>query len=223
MLLCTSFAGASAQTLAPGAVKLLPSNEYVDTYKNPDGTYTAVISEKPIRMRTAAGWKELTGALEPTDSPAFLAKVNSRVTTRLGGASAAAWNTVTRDGRSVSFALAEASASPGVAQVNGQSVRFNEALPGTDLALTTTPEGGVKEEFLIKSPASAPWNGEFAYQMNLNGLDARQVTDETGSHLLLPDSGTGNASPVMHFAPPFAVDSKGNRTDNCWYILSDDR
>jgi hypothetical protein len=182
-----------------GAVRLAPRDEYSDVYRNPDGSFTAVIGSAPIRKRTGEGWKDLDGRMEAPDLPGYGAKVEGKLTARLGS-NGQSWHSVTANGRTVSFAFASAQlsagtavraqASPGTA-LSSQAVGYAQVFPGTDAKLTATPEGGIKEELILSSRASVPWNGEFNYSLRLDGLDAKAVTDEQGSHILLSESGTG--------------------------------
>ena len=56
--------------LKPGAVKLPPTDAFANTWRNPDGSFTAVLSQHALRRRTPDGWKDLDGAMDPTADPA---------------------------------------------------------------------------------------------------------------------------------------------------------
>ena len=104
-LAVSSSSALHASFAQPGAVPLPPIDSYSDQYRNPDGTITAVISAKALRQKTPLGWQDLTGILTPSTTPGYTAQAHGLLDVQLGGTSAQALNTISRNGRSVSFAF----------------------------------------------------------------------------------------------------------------------
>ncbi|MFC1416585.1 FG-GAP-like repeat-containing protein [Streptacidiphilus cavernicola] len=117
----------------------------------PDGSLTDTLSALPARVFQGGRWvpidttlrRNADGTLSPTAVATDLV---------LSGGGDTALATLTASGRHLSIAWPTALPVPTLA---GDTATYHEVLPGTDLTVTATDQGGVSEVLVVKTPQAA--------------------------------------------------------------------
>ncbi|MFC1436221.1 FG-GAP repeat domain-containing protein [Streptacidiphilus sp. N1-3] len=118
---------------------------------NPGGSFTATISATPTRVFRAGRWIAINTALhrnaDGTLSPGAVA--GDLV---LSGGGTAPLATLTASGQRLSLAWPTALPVP---TVSADTATYHNVLPGTDLAVTATAQGGVSDVLIVKTAQAA--------------------------------------------------------------------
>jgi hypothetical protein len=118
---------------------------------NPNGSFTMTISPTPVRVQQHGGWVPLDATLHANpDGTLSPAAVPDTLVLSDGGTAALA--TMTSDGQRLSLTLPASLPKPTVA---GASATYANILPGTDLVVTATTQGGFSDVFVVHTPAAA--------------------------------------------------------------------
>ncbi|MER6401197.1 LamG-like jellyroll fold domain-containing protein [Kitasatospora sp. NPDC001603] len=141
----------AARTGRPVTVDSL-TTETSRTVANADGTFTATTHLQPARVREDGHWRDVDatltrngdGTLSPAATPSGLA---------LSGGGDGPLATLTDpDGRRLSYTLPFPLPAP---VVNGSTARYDGVLPGVDLKVTSTDQGGFHEVLIVRDAAAA--------------------------------------------------------------------
>jgi RHS repeat-associated protein len=194
--------GNAMAVAAPGHGPEIPAlrSRYSRTYEGVHGLADLVLSPQPVNYKDSAGrWQPIDDQLVPAGS--LYANRADDYTARLpaelsGGA--AGKISFLHGADSVGFTLLGASAA---AQVNGASATYANALPSTDVRLTTT-SGGLQELLTLKGPGAPR---QFTYELTTGG----------GLHPLLSRSGEvelvdPHGGVRLHIPAPVASDARGS-------------
>lgn len=148
-----STGAASSQAVATGkavlATAMTTSTRQVTA--NPNGSFTMTVSPVPVRVERKGTWIGLDatlhanadGTVSPTAVPGALVLSD-------GGDKPLA--TMTSNGQQLSVTLPAALPKP---TLSGDTATYANVLPGTDLVVTATAQGGFSDVFVVHSPAAA--------------------------------------------------------------------
>ncbi|MFJ3791003.1 LamG-like jellyroll fold domain-containing protein [Kitasatospora sp. NPDC090091] len=141
----------AARTGGPVTVESL-TTETTQTVANADGTFTVTSHLQPARVRKDGRWKDVDasltrngdGTLSPAATPSGLA---------LSGGGGGPLATLTdADGRKLSYSLPFPLPAP---VVSGSTAQYNGVLPGVDLKVTSTDQGGFHEVLIVHDAKAA--------------------------------------------------------------------
>ncbi|MEU9128891.1 LamG-like jellyroll fold domain-containing protein [Kitasatospora sp. NPDC048540] len=122
------------------------------TVANADGTFTVTSSLLPARVRRDGAWSPVDatlgrnpdGTLSPKAAPSGLALS--------GGGSGPLATLTDAEGHRLSYTLPFALPAP---QVSGNTARYDGVLPGVDLKVTSTDQGGFHEVLIVRDAQAA--------------------------------------------------------------------
>ncbi|KOV14812.1 hypothetical protein ADK60_28200 [Streptomyces sp. XY431] len=141
----------AARTGAPVTVDSL-TTETAQTVANADGTFSVTTHLQPARVRKDGHWKDVDAALTRNgDGTLSPAATPSGLTLSGGGGGPLATLTDT-EGRKLSYTLPFPLPAP---VVTGSTARYNGVLPGVDLKVTSTDQGGFHEVLIVHDAAAA--------------------------------------------------------------------
>ncbi|WP_371499925.1 ricin-type beta-trefoil lectin domain protein [Kitasatospora sp. NBC_00374] len=128
------------------------TSETSQTVANPDGTFTLTTHIQPARVKKSGSWTAVdatlsrngNGTISPAATPSNLALSG-------GGTGPLATLTDAR-GRQLSLSFPLALPTP---TVSGESATYDGVLPGVDLKVTATDQGGVREVLIVHSAQAA--------------------------------------------------------------------
>ena len=118
---------------------------------NPNGSYTMTISPVPVRVQQRGAWVPLDatlhanadGTLSPTAVPGALV---------LSGGGNGALATMTSNGQQLAVTLPASLPKP---TISGDSATYPNVVPGADLVVTATSQGGFSDVFVVHTPTAA--------------------------------------------------------------------
>jgi hypothetical protein len=148
-----SSAAASARARATGkpvlaAAMTTPTREVT---ANPNGTFTMTISPSPVRVERHGAWVALDATLHANaDGTISPAAVPGALTLSGGGTGALA--TMTSGGQQLSVTLPAVLPKP---TISGASATYANVVPGADLVVTATSQGGFSDVFVVRTHAAA--------------------------------------------------------------------
>ncbi|MDD1062602.1 ricin-type beta-trefoil lectin domain protein [Streptomyces cocklensis] len=207
---------AAARALAVASGHAVPvdsaTTEISTVQADPDGTFTATTSLLPVRVRRDGTWvpvdATLTAAADGTLSPR--ATPNA---VRLSGGGSGPLATLTHeDGTSMAFTLPFPLPAP---TVTGDTALYTSVLPGVDLSVSVTDQGGFSDVLIVRDAAAAadPRLAQLTLAADTHGLSLEQAAgggmeartaDGTVAYVsprpLMWDSGTAPV-PLTEFAP----------------------
>ncbi|CNG70282.1 Cell wall-associated polypeptide CWBP200 [Mycobacterium tuberculosis] len=143
-------------------------------YRNPDGTWTAKVSTRPVNYRAPDGtWQPIDTTLVEGDKGHWRNKADEK---RVSLAARASGQDVALldlgKGRRFGFGVGGAQAVEG--KVEGDSITYADVRADADLQLTVLDGGSVKEQIILRSPA-AP--AEWEFPLRAEGLTPRLAAD----------------------------------------------
>jgi hypothetical protein len=148
------------------------------TTANPNGSFTLDTSPSPVRVRKNGAWVGLDATLirngDGTYSPA--ATTGSLV---LSGGGRKPLAVLTLGGRQLSLTLPTALPAPAV---SGATATYSNVLPGIDLVVTATSQGGISDVFVVKTAAAAASPGLAALmKTGVSAIGLKVATDAAGN------------------------------------------
>ncbi|RKE06352.1 LamG-like jellyroll fold domain-containing protein [Catellatospora citrea] len=154
-----------------------------DLYQNTDGSYSRKVFTDPVNYRDAKGtWQPIDRTLSRGPGGRFQQKASDLDVTLAASADDPRLVTLSADRtHSLSYGLAGAAASAGVAQHN--AVSYADVLPGVDFKVEVTASGA-KDTLILDSP-DVP--SSFLFRLDLRGLAA--TLESNGSVLLRDEKG----------------------------------
>ncbi|GLY49816.1 hypothetical protein Lesp01_34720 [Lentzea sp. NBRC 102530] len=169
------------------------------TYRNDDGTLTTEFSRDPVNYRSADGkWHTVDPAIEDAGADGWRNRADSVRTTFARTADAQRLVRMDLgDGLEFGYGLGDATRATGV--VDGATITYPAALPGSDLVLESVA-GGVKESVVLHSADAAK---KWRFPLHLKGLTAHVVDDQV---VLKDAKGTERATVPAGFMTDSASD-----------------
>ncbi|MDM7886581.1 PA14 domain-containing protein [Curtobacterium sp. RHCKG23] len=180
---------APASPFDPDTSKLVGQSTFKDTYKNADGTNTAVISQTPQNVKNDDGnWVPVNTDVDVTSSGAGV--VDNHPLDPVFGENAADPNVLSmqHDGFTLAYTLEDAADSP-LTHTNkggaGDEVTYRNVFPDTDLHYTVT-NGTVKEELVL---ATLPTKARDSWTWHVTGKGLAATTEADGTMVFRSDAG----------------------------------
>lgn len=181
----------------PDAATVVAREEFQTVYRNPDGTFTTLMSGEPVNALTRSGWREVSTTVTPTGDGAGQVVAHPLAPRFAPTAGSPAGLQLSRDGVHVRIALLGAGQRR--MQRNGSEVRYEDVFPGEDLTYEVTP-GSVKEAVVLDA---APRRARsYSWRISGSGFTIRPARD--GSFEIVSGSEV-----VMVIPPAVMVDSSG--------------
>ena len=150
-VLSTTEASARAKATGKPVLATAMTTATREITANANGSFTMTISPAPVRVEQHGTWVALNAALHAnTDGTLSPAAVPGALTLSGGGTSALA--TMTSNGQQLSVTLPVNLPRPAV---SGATATYPNVLPGTDLKVTATSQGGFSDVFVVNTPAAA--------------------------------------------------------------------
>ncbi|MWA05377.1 DNRLRE domain-containing protein [Actinomadura sp. LD22] len=172
---------------------------FTNRYRNPDGTWTAQVSTRPVNYQAPDGtWQPVDSTLVADGKERWRNRADQQSVTLAARASGQDLTTLDL-GKEQKFAFGVNGAQAVQGRVQGNSITYAGVRPDADLQLTVLDGGSVKEQITLRSP-NAPTEWEFP--LRAENLTPRMAPD--GSVELL-DKGGQVAGRIPH---GFMVDSK---------------
>ncbi|MCU8589115.1 LamG domain-containing protein [Streptomyces sp. A13(2022)] len=177
-----------------------------DVFANPDGSFTAQEYTEPVRARRDGRWVPVDDTLAERADGTYSPKA-ATVELSFSGGGDGPFARMRRAGRE--YALTWLDGSLPAPQVNGDTARYAEVLPGVDLAVRAEPEG-FSHYLIVKSAeaAASPALDGIELGIATQGLTVRE-TD--GGALQATDSAVGGT--VFESSGPLMWDSVGAAPD----------
>ncbi|MFT3851983.1 MAG: PA14 domain-containing protein [Ilumatobacteraceae bacterium] len=166
------------------------------TYLNADGTETIIQSSMPVHFKDAAGaWQKIDNHVVQAKDGSLTNVANGwRVSFRpmtAGGV------TVRTSAGDVTFAARGAASVAPVVEPDGESVRYPDVLPGTDIVYQVTG-AGVEELLVLKTPLAQP-----TVTFDVSGT----ALDRTTDGLVPRDKAVADGG--LRITPPETFDASG--------------
>lgn len=197
--------------VAPGAEEVVDERTATTrTFDNGDGSFTQELHTEPIHVRVDGEWEEIDTDLESEDGELVNGPAEVDLTLAEDASDDELVEIGLGDGATIAYGLeGAADVEP---DVDGAVATYEDALPGVDLELESTPRG-LKETIVL---ASADVPASFRFPLELDGLTATLEVD--GGIAFRDDD-----DEVVAVVPPgFMVDSgpgEGVRSDDVAYAL----
>jgi Concanavalin A-like lectin/glucanases superfamily len=162
-------ASASAKTAGHRVEVTDRRSESSQVFANPDGSFTASLSSRPVRVRRGDGsWAPVDttlrrvpdGSIQPVATPMAL---------RLSGGGEGALVSMSREGRSVGMTWPGRLPAPSLA---GDTATYAEVMPGVDLRVRATLDG-FSDVLVVKTPAASKTLRRVRLGLRTGGATAR--------------------------------------------------
>ncbi|RJQ75368.1 hypothetical protein D5S17_20975 [Pseudonocardiaceae bacterium YIM PH 21723] len=158
-------------------------------FANPNGSRTAELSARPVRVRKAAGWVAVDTTLVPVGDA--VEPKAAPLPVRVSGGGTGPLFTVTKDGHPVSYGWPAPLPKPVLAK---DIATYGEVLPGIDLKVRVTPEQ-VSYALVVKTREAAANPALRSIRLSMSGgdglpltearmWDSRQIADATKRNLI---------------------------------------
>ncbi|MCX4676452.1 hypothetical protein OG413_14260 [Streptomyces sp. NBC_01433] len=178
-----------------------------DVFANPGGTFTAHEYTQPVRTRRSGTWADVDDTLEQRADGSWAPKA-ATVDVRFSGGGDGPFARMGRAGRE--YALTWPGGKLPAPKVSGNAARYEEVLPGVDLAVRAETEG-FAHYFVVKSAAAAanPELDSIDLGLSSKGL---KIEETTGGGMRAVDAAVGGtvfeaAKAVMWDSAPATAQS----------------
>ncbi|MCT9109858.1 ricin-type beta-trefoil lectin domain protein [Streptomyces mirabilis] len=141
----------AARTGQPVTVDQL-TTETSETVANADGTFTLTTHLQPARVRKEGEWTDIDAGLARNSDGTFSTKATPSALTLSGGGDGPLATLVDEAGHRLSYTLPFRLPAP---DVSGDSAEYSDVLPGVDLKVTTTDQGGFHEVLIVHDAKAA--------------------------------------------------------------------
>ncbi|WP_329227963.1 ricin-type beta-trefoil lectin domain protein [Streptomyces canus] len=199
---------AQAQAVADGtSVPVDALTSETDTVTaEADGSFTTTSSVLPVRVRQGDDWVPLDGTLVAGADGTYSPRATPSGVRLSGGGSGPLAVLTDPAGHSMSLTMPFALPAP---QVSGDTALYAAVLPGVDLSVSVTDQGGFSDVLVVHDAKAAtdPRVRRLAVTMDTNGLDLAP-TSSGGMTAKGPDGSVAYTSP-----PPLMWDSSTTATD----------
>ncbi|KTR20323.1 hypothetical protein NS330_06455 [Curtobacterium citreum] len=195
-----------ASSFDPDKSKIESRSTFKDTYVNPDGTKTAVISQAPLNVKDDGKWVPVNTNVDVTADGEGVVEDHPLDPQFADRASDDGVLTVHHDGYTLAYTLDGAASSP-LSHTEkhgaGDEVRYRDVFSDTDLHYTVT-NGLVKEELVL---AKLPSKARDSWTWHVNGKGLAATTEDDGTIVFRTEAGK------VEFAIPEAQmwDSSGEK------------
>ncbi len=169
---------------------------------NPNGTFTLVTSAQPVRKLVAGKWRPLDATLA-RNSGGTVAPALTGTPLTLSGGGTAPLATMHSGADSLSLTLPVPLPAPAL---SGRTATYHDVIPGVDLVVTVTTQGGFSDVYVIRDAAAAA-NPRLAALLTAS-VGAKGLTvgmDQSGDFTAKNDRGTT----VFSAPAPLSWDSAG--------------
>lgn len=161
--------------------EVVDRSEYITTYENPDGTFTAQIGSQPLNTEVDGEWVPISTELQREPDSSYTVEAHPLDPTFAASADAEDAFTVTDGNYEVGFTLegAEASAATKIylpRQPSSDELIYRDVFDGVDLTYEVQ-DGGVKEALLLDS---APATGQASWRWRVSAPLLEMVVEESG-------------------------------------------
>jgi len=171
------------------------------TVARPDGRFALTESAVPVRARSDGRWKNLNPVLHHNANGTISPAVTSSALTLSGGGTGPL-AVMTTDARTLSLSWpAGPLPSP---SVSGATATYANVLPGVDLAVTASAQGGFSEVFIVKTAAAAANPALASLKLTASAPGLTVTADGSGNLQAAPGP---QAVPVFTASAPLAWDS----------------
>ncbi|SNX62822.1 ricin-type beta-trefoil lectin protein [Streptomyces sp. TLI_55] len=200
---------AQAEAVADGtsvAVEALTSETDTVTAEA-DGSFTTTTSVLPVRVRRDGGWVPVDGTLAANSDGTYSPRATPSGVRLSGGGSGPLATLADPAGHSMSLTMPFALPAP---QVSGDTALYPAVLPGVDLSVTVTDQGGFSDVLIVHDAKAAtdPRVRKLAVATDTHGLDLA-ATSAGGMTAKAPDGSVSYTTP-----PPLMWDSSTTDTAN---------
>ncbi|WP_328469514.1 LamG domain-containing protein [Streptomyces sp. NBC_00448] len=183
---------------------------------NPDGSFTSTSDVMPVRVRENGGWTPVDAALESNPDGTYSPAATPNGVTLSGGGSGPLVTLHHADGSSMSLSVPFTLPSP---TVNGSNATYTSVLPGVDLSVSVTDQGGFSDVLVVHDAQAAanPLIRQLTLAASTDGLTlsatpsgGMEATASNGDldyatpQPLMWDSGTSGAATAASAGQPSA-------------------
>lgn len=190
--------------------EVVDRSEYITTYENPDGTFTAQIGSQPLNAEVDGEWVPISTELQREPDSSYSVEAHPLDPTFAASADAEDAFTVTDGNYEVGFTLegAEASAATKIylpRQPSSDELIYRDVFDGVDLTYEVQ-DGGVKEALLLDS---APTPGQASWRWRVSAPLLEMVVEESGLVNFVDQYGQVQ----FHIPVPVMWDSSGREDE----------
>ncbi|MFD7083921.1 ricin-type beta-trefoil lectin domain protein [Streptomyces sp. NPDC059918] len=140
-----------------------------DTVANPDGSFTSTTHLKPVRVRKGGSWTPVDATLRKNADGTWSPAASPNGVALSGGGTGAAVRLAHEDGGKLELTMPFALPAP---EVSGDTALYRSVLPGVDLSVSVTDQGGFSDILIVHDAAAAadPRVRELRLATAANGL-----------------------------------------------------
>lgn len=174
---------------------------------NPDGSFTTTSAVLPVRVRQDGAWVPVDATLTAGADGTYSPKATPSGVRLSDGGNGPLATLTDPAGHSMSLTMPFALPAP---QVSGDTALYPSVLPGVDLSVTVTDQGGFSDVLIVHDAQAAadPRVRRLAVATDTDGLDLA-ATSAGGMTASAPDGSVSYTSP-----PPLMWDSSTTATTN---------
>ncbi|WP_405992504.1 ricin-type beta-trefoil lectin domain protein [Streptomyces sp. NBC_00986] len=198
---------AQAQAVADGtSVPVDALTSQTDTVAaNPDGSFTTTSAVLPVRVRQDGAWVPVDATLAVGADGTYSPRATPNGVHLSGGGSGPLATLTDPTGHSMSLTMPFALPAP---QVSGDTALYASVLPGVDLSVTVTDQGGFSDVLIVHDAQAAADARvrQLSVSTDTDGLDL-SATTAGGMTATAPDGSVSYTSP-----PPLMWDSSTTAT-----------
>ncbi|WP_106432400.1 LamG domain-containing protein [Streptomyces sp. LaPpAH-108] len=187
--------------------------ESSDVYATPDGDFEAREYLRPVRVRSADGWKDIDTDLVKADDGGLVPKATS-IGLEFSGGGQTPLVKMTKAGRELSLSWPTPLPTP---EVSGDIATYHDVLPGVDVRMGAQ-EDGFTQLLVVKSAEAAASKdlAEIRLKLAADGMNVEETSD---GGLQAVDNGAGGAvfeapKPVMWDSSPGSSTAQSKTAPN---------
>ena len=194
----TSSAMAAAQTQALSTGQAVPvtslTTQTQTVTANTDGTFTSTNSNQPVRVQQNGAWTPVNATLAANPGGTYSPTATPDAIALSGGGSGPVVTMTDPSGNTLALTLPFTLPAPAV---SGDTALYSSVLPGVDLSLTVTNQGGFSDVLIVHSAAAAanPLITQLTLAASTNGLTL-SGTPSGGFSATASDGTTSYTSPA---------------------------
>ncbi|MFF7992490.1 LamG-like jellyroll fold domain-containing protein [Kitasatospora xanthocidica] len=190
----------AVSTAKPVTVAAL-TTETSETVANADGTFTVTSSLLPARVRRGDGWAAVDAALARNTDGTLSPKATPSGLALSGGGSGPLATLTDAQGHRLSYTLPFTLPAP---RVSGSSAQYDGVLPGVDLKVTSTDQGGFHEVLVVHDAAAAANPALASLKLTAATSDGLTLNADADGRVAAT---TGDGSAVFRSPTPVMWDS----------------
>ncbi|MBV6696614.1 LamG-like jellyroll fold domain-containing protein [Kitasatospora aureofaciens] len=182
------------------------TTETADTVANADGTFTLTTHLQPVRVKQDGRWKPLDASLARNGDGTFSPKTAPAGLALSGGGTGPLATLTDPKGRRLALTFPAGLPAP---EVSGDSARYDGVLPGVDLHVTATEQGGLREVLVVHDAIAAANPALRSLQLATHTTDGLSLTTGRDGSLT---AGDGDGTAAFTAPTPVMWDSAGRAT-----------